>query len=367
MASRVEELDNLGFAFKPAWHGLGTTFDSLMDAQTVLTQTSVGAYQVEQTHGWLPYYPETGRPWIYTPENPCPPTNVKWMRTEACFNLRNDIAMPDSRCLLSPTGVGEGYTIVQNNELVELANLIIDNGNAKFETAGTLQNGRYVWILARFPSDYDVSGDKINTYILIYSSHDGSKAITVAATSIRVVCYNTLSAALDETSNCIFLKHTANVDERIKEAIRVVQLSRESFLRERDLFNSMSKRSISDRFVDAYLSSIYPNPKGEDRVTTHAEKKRNRIKELLYSEQADYNGPGMRLNGEPTEYALYNAVTQYLQYDSIRRTRAGKDANEEAFRHNMWGTQAANRSVALGTLLRRDELESLVGAAVAVN
>ena len=66
-----------------------------------------------------------------------------------------------------------------------------------YETAGSLQGGRKVWLLARMPHRYIIAGDEIAPYLVVMNSHDGSSGIKVAMTPIRVVCQNTLNLALD--------------------------------------------------------------------------------------------------------------------------------------------------------------------------
>ena len=68
-----------------------------------------------------------------------------------------------------------------------------------YHTGGYLKNGEVIWLLARLPSDIRVRGDDIlETYLLFTNSHDGSVAIDIRLTTVRVVCQNTLSLALHQ-------------------------------------------------------------------------------------------------------------------------------------------------------------------------
>lgn len=357
MAHEIESMDRPGYAFKPAWHGLGRTFDRLMTTAEVLEETSVGDYNVVQVPGWLPYDAETGRIWIPPTEQAAPPVRMSWVRTDAHFNLRDDVKLPNRTAILSPLGVGPGYEVVQNYELCEIADRIISDTGAQYEAAGTLRNGRLVWLLARFPGDYAVSGDALRRYILIYAAHDGSKAIVVAATTVRVVCWNTLSAALaDGGDNKVEIRHTANARERIAQAVSAVQLTKESFEAQHTLYQSMTQRSVSKRFVDAYLKALYPNP--VEGKGTFAIRKRETIMGLIYGKQAGGERAAMTVDGDASEWAVYNGVSEYWQHQSRSQVREGFDRNEERFRQNMMGgTQETKRSEALETLLNRESLE----------
>lgn len=363
MAHQKKELDKIA-TYKPAWHGLSTVFDRPMTRDEVRVNTSICDYTVKQTPSYVFYNKETGDAWFPTDEELqqglLPPAGYVPLRTESMFNIRHDLKLPDNRAILSPTGVGKGYEVVQNVELLDIADAMVDESGTQYESGGTLRNGKIVWILAKFPQADSIEGDKVDRFILLYSSHDGSRRITVASTRIRVVCWNTLSAAIDGNEgigfdNKVELRHTASVKDRIAEAVRAVKLAKDAFDKEREIFTSLAKKAIDRRFIDAYTWAICPNPAGGR--TSQAEAKRAKIVDLLDRSQAGFNGPGMRIDGKPTAYALLNAVTEQQQHFGVTRTREGKNASEEKFFNNMMGgTSERNRSIALSTLLRGDEL-----------
>jgi len=362
MGHEILKLDKPGYAIHPAWHQLGKVFDRTMTTAEVMSETSVGDYDVIQGTGFVAFDPATGLPWA---EDTMPPSNFRLVKTEAMFNYRNDLKITDPNALLSPLGVGRGYEVIQNSELCDIADAVIDKSGARYEAAGTLRNGKLVWLLARWPGEFDIAGDKVRRYILIYQGHDSSAPITIAATTIRVVCWNTLSAALaDEGDNCVRIKHTADAKSRIAEAIKAVQLSKESFERQQKKFTSMTQVAVNDRMIALVLASLYPNPKDSKQKNPAAAKKRDKIMTLL-ARQPGANGPGMRIGGELTQYALYNAITHYWQHESVDRARKNPDGSdatdtdrrENRFRQNMLGgSQETARSLALQTIMEAPEL-----------
>ncbi len=368
MAHNVFNLDRLGLALKPAWHGLGKVFDRLMTTLEVLQETSVGAYQVIQGAGFVAYDPITNKVWHGGDESSpaLPPPNYRLIATSAMFNFRDDLSPRDANAILSPVGVGRGYEVVQNNELCEIADAVIGGTGARYESAGTLKNGKLVWLLARMPENIDVAGDRVAKYILIYQSHDSSAPIVVAATSVRVVCYNTLSFALSdnkENENRVMIKHTTNAKERIAEAIVAVQKVHERFERDGAVFNSMARKAVDARFVDSFLKSLYPDPKGGN--AKQSEKKRSAITDLIFGDQAGGRVGAMLRDGQPTQWAVINGVAQYWQHESRIVQREGMDVGENRFKQNMMGgTQELQRSRAFDLLQRSDDVLS---AAVAAN
>ena len=91
--------------------------------------------------------------------------------------------------------VTDRYKVIQNREAFAFTDSLLGNG-VRYETAGSLQEGKKVWILARLPREYIISGERISPYLVFSNTHDGSGAVRVALTPIRVVCNNTLNLAL---------------------------------------------------------------------------------------------------------------------------------------------------------------------------
>src|ERR1700744_5752634 len=106
--------------------------------------------------------------------------------------------------------VGKDYEIVQNVNAFEFFDAIVGGGDGiLYETAGALGNGERIFITAKLP-DYIKVGrnDLIAQYLFLTTSHDGYGSITAAFTPVRVVCENTLNAALRNHSNSIKIRHT---------------------------------------------------------------------------------------------------------------------------------------------------------------
>ena len=107
-------------------------------------------------------------------------------------------------CIRSTDGsvlgiVSDRYKVVQNEDAFRFTDELLGEG-VTYETAGSLQYGRKVWMLARMPQRYIIAGDEIEPYLVIMNSHDGSSGVKVAMTPIRVVCQNTLNLALNSAN-----------------------------------------------------------------------------------------------------------------------------------------------------------------------
>ena len=121
--------------------------------------------------------------------------------------------------------VGKRYEPIQNSQCFDFLDRVLPDFDAKYETAGSLYDGRVVWMLLNLGQDVVVGEDKIVPYLLLTNSHDGSTAIKAMTTPVRVVCANTLALAVNNFQSSFSFRHTKNVENRIEEARNSLELS----------------------------------------------------------------------------------------------------------------------------------------------
>jgi phage/plasmid-like protein (TIGR03299 family) len=239
--------------------------------------------------------------------------------------------------------VGPDYTPVQDRTMFDLAHGLVGRGLGSWETAGALFGGKVVWslirIAARGDADRVSADDRLSRFALCANSHDGSRAVTVGLTMIRVECANTLSyAQTADAGNLIRTRHTANVHDRIEIAARALPIALESGDRMVARYRAMRDLRITKRSaLDAYLAAIFP---GEKARQEKAAKTRGRSKLSTTIETLWLHGRGSDLPGVAgTAWGAYNAVTEYLTHVQGR----GKDARKAAERraeNGQWGLAA---------------------------
>ena len=120
--------------------------------------------------------------------------------------------------------VSDRYRIVQNEEAFQFTDDLLGEG-VTYETAGSLQGGKKVWMLAKLPEKYIIAGDEVTPYLVFFNSHDGSSGVKVAMTPVRVVCQNTLNLALGTAKRIWTARHTENVLLRVQDARETLQLA----------------------------------------------------------------------------------------------------------------------------------------------
>jgi phage/plasmid-like protein (TIGR03299 family) len=146
--------------------------------------------------------------------------------------------------------VGKDYEIVQNADAFAFFDSIVGGDGIQYETAGALGQGEKIFITAKLPGYIRVGNDDLTEkYLFLTTSHDGYGSITAAFTPIRIVCNNTLNAALRNQTNCIKIRHTVNAKERLEQAHKLMGISNNMAAQMEEIFNRWAKVRISDTQV----------------------------------------------------------------------------------------------------------------------
>ncbi|HEY2580220.1 MAG TPA: DUF932 domain-containing protein [Mucilaginibacter sp.] len=147
--------------------------------------------------------------------------------------------------------VGNDYEVVQNRNAFVFFDAIVGGGDGiLYETAGALGNGERIFITAKLPGYIKVGRDDlIEKYLFLTTSHDGYGSITAAFTPVRIVCNNTLHAALNNMTNCIKIRHTQSAKERLSQAHQVMGITNAMTEQLNGIFNEWAKIRITDKEV----------------------------------------------------------------------------------------------------------------------
>ncbi|TAN00413.1 MAG: DUF945 domain-containing protein [Chitinophagaceae bacterium] len=213
--------------------------------------------------------------------------------------------------------IGTDYEIVQNAEAFTFFDAIVSGGDGiLYETAGALGNGERIFITAKLPSYIKVgNGDVIEKYIFLTTSHDGSGSITAAFTPIRIVCQNTLNAALRNCSNVVRIRHTASAQEKLKEAHKIMGIADTLSEELNSLFNQWAKVRITDKEVLKLIrQALAPGKEVLKAVNTGGEL--STVFENMCNNAFMYAMTSPTQQTETTKgtlFGAYNAVTGYFQ------------------------------------------------------
>lgn len=203
--------------------------------------------------------------------------------------------------------VGEKYQIVQNEEAFLFTDQLLDNG-VKYETAGSLQEGKKTWMLAKLPSEYIMLGDRITPYLVFSNSHDGSGAIKIAMTPIRVVCQNTLNLALRSATRSWSMKHTGDTVSKLEEAKNTLFRADQYMESLGKEFEKLAGIKVPDFKVDEMIRALIQLP--EDATSLQ---KKNIVKLQNDLAQRYYDAPDLAEMGK-TGYRFVNAVSDFATH-----------------------------------------------------
>lgn len=114
--------------------------------------------------------------------------------------------------------VGNRYVPFQNVDAFTFLDNVVDDFGAKYDTAGTFDNGAVVFIMLKLSDDIVIGDDKVVPYLTIINSHNGSTSIKAMTTPIRIVCSNTLRLAMANAVSSFSFKHTFNAKSKVAQA-----------------------------------------------------------------------------------------------------------------------------------------------------
>jgi len=148
--------------------------------------------------------------------------------------------------------VSDRYKVVQNTDAFSFTDELLGKG-VRYETAGSLQEGKKVWLLARLPREYMIAGERISPYLVFSNTHDGSGSVKVAITPVRVVCNNTLNLALSTAKRSFSIIHMGNIQDKIQEAKDTLFMAEEYMDCLGVEFEQLRRQKITDEQVKEYI------------------------------------------------------------------------------------------------------------------
>lgn len=329
MSHEIESNDGLVLARgEPAWHGLGTVIqgsptvpEALQIARMDYDILSLPLTAARRTVGWGDNGPTEANETIKVE------THVAQVRS-------------DDGSVLGV--VGAGYTTVQNREL---AALVIDAAGSEgvtIESAGTLRGGRDVFFLAHLDTFQIGARDKSHVYALFTNSHDGTGALRVLPTSIRVVCQNTRRAALsgkESRALTVSERHTSNLRDRMEDVRRALRGAAAVAAHVKEEAEALAARSMTKEQVSAFFASYYAAeygalPVGPYLSLSQGDKaKRTRAVDMAEVWHATLRQETDAMGTGPSAWLAANAITRWIDHD---RTIRGGDRTHS----NLMGSAA---------------------------
>ncbi len=282
MAANIE---TMFYVRETPWHGLGTRVNEAPDSREALTAAGLDWNVLQES--------------IYTEAE------------ELVDGYKANIRDSDRQVLGVVT---DRYKIVQNRDAFSFTDQLLGEG-VRYETAGSLQGGKKVWLLAHLPHEYIISGERISPYLVFFNSHDGSGAIKAALTPIRVVCQNTLNLALSTAKRSWSMIHTGDIKGKMQEAHNTLFMAEKYMDRLGKEFETLRRKKLTDKQVMEYIEILMPVEEGSTPQQIKNMKRLQEDMKLRYFDAPDLKDVGNNA------YRFVNAVSDFATHaEPLRRT-----------------------------------------------
>lgn len=286
MAHNLEKRNgrySIAFTGATPWHTHGQKIQEAFDAETALKQGGLD-FTVEKVG-------------LQTVDGAMVPNRYGLRRT-------------DTKDVLGV--VTDFYKPLQNREAFSFFDGVFGKNKARYEVAGVLGKGEKVWMLARLPGEFTVGReDLVGKWLLLTNGHDTNEPVRAKFTPIRVVCQNTLTAALRGTESEVRVQHIGNVTGKLEIAGKLLKQAGIYFEEMQTVFTGFLKTPMKDGAVRKYATRVLGNElvKFED-LSNIARKQVEQIEKLHVT------GRGHDIKGvRGTLWGAYNAVTEFADHE----------------------------------------------------
>ena len=162
--------------------------------------------------------------------------------------------------------VKERYTPVQNIDAFTFFDNAIGKDKAIWQTAGFFGNGERIFVSAKLPNNIFVKGDPVDNYLVFTTSHDGSSGVKILFTPIRIICENTLNAAIRQSSNYVSFRHTRSVHENLDIAHEILGLCKSKIVYLQEQYNAMYNIKMSDKQAQTMFANTILTDEEQFRI-----------------------------------------------------------------------------------------------------
>lgn len=290
------EVETMAYAGATPWHGLGT------------------ALAEEDLYDW---------------QKACTKAGLNWDVELVPLVTADTHAATDNRAVRRKTdgrilgAVGPRYCPLQNADAFKWFTPFLEAKEAALHTAGSLREGSRIWVLAKLNrSPIEVAaGDLVEKYLLLSHGHDGSLAVRVGFTPIRVVCQNTLSMAHgSDASRLIRVKHSRSVIDNLAAIRETVSIANERFEATADQFRRLARKSINQADVRQYVYRVL-EIEDESKASTRI---KNIAQEIIDLTETGRGNDLPSIRG--TLWSAYNGVSEFLSYNRGRNADTRLDS-----------------------------------------
>lgn len=280
----AHNIQSMFYVKETPWHGLGTKVEKELDGAAALKAAgldwTVSKHEVP--------HPTTGKGTGYY------------------------TVMRDDTKVIFDVGASKSFRVFQNEAIAKFGDALVATKEAKYHTAGSLGKGEKVWMLAKLPKEIRIKGtdDVTGQFLLLTNGHDRGGKFQALLTPIRVVCQNTLNAALKDARDVYSLIHYGEKEPSIEDARKILAMASKRFTEAGEVYNAMAAKLMSKTQVAGILSALIPlRDEGDEKDNPFRLAHHENI--LALFEDNDRNA-FPKLAG--TRWAFYNGIARYVDF-----------------------------------------------------
>lgn len=219
--------------------------------------------------------------------------------------------------------VTSSYRICQNTDAFAFTDALAGSGEIQYETAGSLNGGKRIWLLAKLEGDRKILGDDMENYLVFTNAHDGTGSIRCAVTPIRVVCQNTLNVALNTAQRSWSTKHVGDIQGKLSEAEQVL-FQAHTYLDELEEFaDQLANEKLEDSDLERMLHALFPITAGDrEKRAANMERMRNEFMYMYFMPDIE------QFRG--TKWGALNAMSDFVGHTEPSR-------KAKTYKENRWG------------------------------
>lgn len=331
MGHEICSTDNVVMHKTGAWHGMGVVVE---DAPTPREALRIAGIESGTVGLKLKAYDDEGN---------------EYLIDSHVANYRVD----DKRLLGI---VSASYQIVQNIEVAEFCEALqITDKKVKIETAGTIRNGKRMWMLCKGESFDVANGDQMFPYLLVSNGHDGGAPFRVTPTTVRAVCSNTLHMVIPRhdtgelLSSAFVMRHGSKIMDRMEEAKEALKNYATAQQQMREVANRLAAKLVDENDMQKFFWEAYQTEFGEiptNPQNKREENKKNKAMSALGSFTRRFDDE--KLIAGASAWNMFNAFSGMVQHDLKAKGKDDPDRIVKRVESNLFGlnqkrTQAALR------------------------
>jgi phage/plasmid-like protein (TIGR03299 family) len=281
------------------------------------------------------------------------------LRTEDLSPIADHVAIRRSDTGRVLGIVGREFQPLQNHAAFDFFRDLAGESRISFETAGDFDGGCTTWVQARLPDlNIRIGDDVSESYLFISNGHVGNRPLTIAPTTVRIICRNTLRMAEAQGERArkrkqslevgFTVRHTIGMRSALNDIRDAYAKTIRAHAATKQAYELLAAKPMTTALTSDFLRRVFENTSGpdeSDRAKTIRSNRRERIDTILASPTSNVKGTA------GSAFSLFQAAVEYVDHDRGTRAADGEDADEKRLVSATFGSGADLKATAWDAIL----------------